>query len=186
MKRKQSTTKYVGFILQELATLKQVPLKDESDSGSQSIAEEQSFLKVLYTVSEKATKLPKLNDDEYETKDVKNEGQSGLEKAKAAKLYNKRLDDAAKTKGEIPSSNADNNKPRFQEIASLVGHRKSTACNHHTIFRLPSTIHLVKDKFKIEVSKPFNTVDSRGNPRAVELLEQTTAHFIPLCACDDS
>ncbi|ORE05948.1 hypothetical protein BCV72DRAFT_182332, partial [Rhizopus microsporus var. microsporus] len=54
-------------ILQELATLKQVPLKDESDSGSQSIAEEQSFLKVLYTVSEKATKLPKLNDDEYET-----------------------------------------------------------------------------------------------------------------------
>ncbi|CEG83170.1 hypothetical protein RMATCC62417_17139 [Rhizopus microsporus] len=61
---------YKSFVLQELATLKQVLLKDESDSGSQSTAEEQSFLKALYTVSEKAIKLPKLNDDEDETKDV--------------------------------------------------------------------------------------------------------------------
>ncbi|CEI94979.1 hypothetical protein RMCBS344292_09180 [Rhizopus microsporus] len=59
----------------------------------------------------------------------------------------------------------------------------NTARDHLIFFRLPATIRKVKDEFKIEADKPFKAVDARGKLRAVELLEQTAAPFVPLCAC---
>ncbi|CEG75413.1 hypothetical protein RMATCC62417_10457 [Rhizopus microsporus] len=59
----------------------------------------------------------------------------------------------------------------------------NTARDHLIFFMLPATIRKVKDEFKIEADKPFKAVDARGKLRAVELLEQTAAPFVPLCAC---
>ncbi|CEG76215.1 hypothetical protein RMATCC62417_11144 [Rhizopus microsporus] len=50
-------------------------------------------------------------------------------------------------------------------------------------FRLPAIIRQVKDEFKIEAGKPFKAADPRGKLRAIELLEQIVAPFVPLSAC---
>ncbi|CEG82144.1 hypothetical protein RMATCC62417_16261 [Rhizopus microsporus] len=59
----------------------------------------------------------------------------------------------------------------------------NTACDHLKRFRLLAIIRQVKDEFKIEAGKPFKAADPRGKLRAVELLEQTAAPFVPLRAC---
>lgn len=40
-------------------------LRDESDFGSQSTVEDQSFLKEVYNIPSKALKFPKINDDYF-------------------------------------------------------------------------------------------------------------------------
>ncbi|CEG74742.1 hypothetical protein RMATCC62417_09903 [Rhizopus microsporus] len=59
----------------------------------------------------------------------------------------------------------------------------NTAREHLKRFRLPAIIRQVKDEFKIEAGKPFKAADPRGKLRAIELLEQTAAPFVPLRAC---
>ncbi|CAO3665429.1 unnamed protein product [Rhizopus microsporus] len=59
----------------------------------------------------------------------------------------------------------------------------NTARDHLKRFRLPAIIRQDKDEFNIEAGKPFKAADARGKLRAVELLEQIAAPFVPLRAC---
>ncbi|KAG1453416.1 hypothetical protein G6F46_009689 [Rhizopus delemar] len=56
---------FKNFILQEAELLKGRMLRDESDFGSQSTVEDQSFLKEVYNIPSKALKFPKINDDYF-------------------------------------------------------------------------------------------------------------------------
>ncbi|RCH92197.1 hypothetical protein CU097_011376 [Rhizopus azygosporus] len=40
------------------------------------------------------------------------------------------------------------------------------------LFKLPATIHQVKDEFKIEAGKPFKTVGPQGKLRAVQNIQR--------------
>lgn len=62
----------------------------------------------------------------------------------------------------------------------------NTARDHLMLFKLPALIRQIKDEYKFEAGKPFNTVDPHGKLRAVELLEEMAAPYIPLCACSGS
>ncbi|ORE03752.1 hypothetical protein BCV72DRAFT_337767 [Rhizopus microsporus var. microsporus] len=74
-------------------------------------------------------------------------------------------------------------KPMENVHGSPIGDMTFNAfCDHLKRFRLPAIIRQVKDEFKIEAGKPFKAANPRGKLRAVELLEQTAAPFVPLRA----
>ena len=62
----------------------------------------------------------------------------------------------------------------------------NAARDHLMLFKLPALIRQIKDEYKFEAGKPFNAVDPRGKLRAVELLEEMAAPYIPLRACSGS
>ncbi|KAG1448563.1 hypothetical protein G6F57_016821 [Rhizopus arrhizus] len=62
----------------------------------------------------------------------------------------------------------------------------NVARDHLMLFKLPALIRQIKDEYKFEAGKPFNAVDPRGKLRAVELLEEMAAPYIPLRACSGS
>lgn len=62
----------------------------------------------------------------------------------------------------------------------------NAARDHLMLFKLPALIRQIKDEYKFEAGKPFNTVDPRGKLRTVELLEEMAAPYIPLRACSGS
>ncbi|KAG1178561.1 hypothetical protein G6F70_001569 [Rhizopus microsporus] len=80
---------------------------------------------------------------------------------------------------------ADNLSPKPEDIhgSQIDDKTFNTVRDHFTLFRLPATIRQIKDEFKIEAGKPYKAADAQGKLRAVELLEQTAAPFVPLRAC---
>ncbi|CAO3659645.1 unnamed protein product [Rhizopus microsporus] len=62
----------------------------------------------------------------------------------------------------------------------------NAARDYLMLFKLPALIRQIKDEYKFEAGKPFNAVDPRGKLRAVELLEEMAAPYIPLRACSGS
>ncbi|RCH82683.1 hypothetical protein CU097_001614, partial [Rhizopus azygosporus] len=62
----------------------------------------------------------------------------------------------------------------------------NAARDHLMLFKLPALIRQIKDEYKFEAGKPFNAVDPHGALRAVELLEEMAAPYIPLRACSGS